>query len=482
MKRGTMYHGRPAYVLLMGALVIGGCADQGTEPLPLGHAATLQVSSSADDRPDEAEMTAFAREVPGLAGYHFERGELVVGLTAAGRADAARAALASVAARGSGRMRVRTARYTFLELQAWRDAWWDRILDVAGVTFVDLDEVANQVVVGVAEPGVRARVLELLRPVGIPVSALGFAAAGYPRSHAEEQYAPYLNTWPTQGDSITAFRRPLEGGLKITYRRAASSPDVAITCTLGFIARINGVRVAITASHCSQRHWDLEQTVYFQSTPGVGRYFGYEYRDPNGSSCGFLSINVCRNADASAVALEPGVADSLGHIVRPIGPPPIGRSEYLVRRSSLLVDPANPRFRIVGTRGPLKGEWVDKVGATTGWTRGDVDRTCVDMPADRPHSKLRCQTWARFSSTGGDSGGPVFVDHLDGTVTLLGMVWGKVTENGQEYATFSSIGRIQMDLGDLQLFPSTPSGGGGTAPGGSQPGPEPGGGDVCCIN
>jgi hypothetical protein len=481
-----MRHRRSCLGLMLSGSVLAACADQGTQPLPSGRDSsprTASLSAVPDERPDEAEMTELAGRIPELAGYHFEDGELVVSLTDTGRSQAARSALTRVAARGNGRMHVRPARYTFLELRGWRNDWSDRILEVPGVAFVDLDEAANQVVVGIAEPAARGRVLALLRPSGIPAPALGFETAGYAQPQSLEEYAPYLDTWPMQGDSITAFRRPLEGGLKITYRRSGSSPDAAITCTLGFIARLNGVRVAITASHCSQRHWDRDQASYFQSMPGVGRYFGYEYRDPNGSSCGFLSPNVCRNSDASAIALEPDVTDNFGYIVRPVGPPPIGRSAYLVRRSSLRVDPANPRFRIVGKRGPVDGEPVDKVGATTGWTRGVVDRTCADMSADRSYSKLRCQTWVLFSSSQGDSGGPVFVDHLDGTVTLVGLVWGTVVENGQEYAAFSSIGRIEMDLGTLQVMQSTPSGGGGTEPGGgTPPGPGPGDGGICCIN
>jgi hypothetical protein len=482
-----MLHWRSCLGLMLSGAVLAACSDQGTQPLPSGRDSfprTASLSVVPEERPDEAEMAELAGRIPELAGYHFEDGELVVSLTDMGRSQAARSALARVAARGNGRMHVRPARYTFLELRGWRDDWSDRVLEVPGVAFVDLDEAANQVVVGIAEPAARGRVLALLRLSGIPAPALGFETAGYAQPQSLEEYAPYLDTWPTQGDSITAFRRPLEGGLKITCRRSGSSPDAAITCTLGFIARLNGVRVAITASHCSQRHWDRDQTSYFQSTPGVGRYFGYEYRDPNGSSCGFLSPNVCRNSDASAIALEPDVTDNLGYIVRPVGPPPIGRSATLLRRSPLLVDAANPAFRIIARRGPGAGEQVAKLGATTGWTSGPVRKTCVDMPADRSYSKLRCQSWVDLSSDEGDSGGPVFIMHVDGTATLAGMLWGVVTDAGQQYATFSSIAQIEKDLGGLQVMPGSSTGGGGDPGdgGGSLPGPGPGDGGICCIN
>ncbi len=455
-----------------------GCQDQpATGPARnVPSAAASMVAGAAVDRPDEAEMAAFARAVPGLGGYYFGAdGDLVVNLTPAADVAAAQAALASVARRGSGRVRASPATYTFLQLQAWRDALVEQVVDISGVTFLDLDEVANRVAVGIAEPRARGAVLEVARAAGLPAAAVSLVQAGRVQSNALEEYAPYIHTWPMQGDSVTSYRRPLEGGLKITYRRVGGDPDNAITCTLGFVARLNGVRVAITASHCSQRHWDQDQTSYFQAAPGAGRYFGYEYRDRNGSSCGFLSPNVCRNSDASAVFIESDVRDSLGYIARPIGPPPEGTSPYGIKASSLVVDPANQRFRISGRGSPIASAPVDKVGVRTGWTRGMVERTCVDMPADRSWSWLRCQGWASLSSARGDSGAPVFAMNADGTVTLLGMLWGRVTSDGQEYASFSSLGRIEMDLGDLQVIPASPPAGG--------EGPvEPGDGDTCPPN
>ena len=464
--------------------MLAGCSDEVTQPLPLSRApAASAVIAVGDERPDEAEMCAFAERIPGLGGYHFEDGELVVSLTDPSRADAARAALAGVARRGNGRMRIKPAHYTFQQLRAWRDGWWDRILDVPGVSFVDLDEAANRVVVGLAEPAARARVLELLRPSGIPVPALGFASAGYPQPHGGQvEYAPYRNDAPSQGDSITSYRRPLEGGLKISYRHS-SDPTLSTACTMGFIAVLNGVRVGITASHCSVRQWDLDNTSYFQAQPGAGRYFGYEYKDPNGHSCGFLSVNVCRGSEASAVLLEGDVGASLGYIVRPLGSPPLERSIYGVRQSSMLVDPATPNFRIIGRGASDAGINVDKVGATTGWTRGKVRRTCVDVPADRPNSKLRCQYLASFSSAGGDSGAPVFAAHADGTASLMGINWGILMEDGEEFAVYTSLGSIERDLGTLQFAPGSSPGTGGPGDGGETD-PGDGGGNCppSCVN
>lgn len=447
-------------VLVPLGLTLVACRDgDPTAPAADGLAASAVSAASAQDRPDEAEMRAFAARIPGLGGYYFDdSGDLVVYVTDPAQAEAARAALAEVSGRGRGRILIRPALYTFIQLAAWRDAWSDRILDVRGVSFLDLDEAANRIVVGTAEAAARERVLGLLRESEIPIAALEFESVGYARSLAVVEYAPYLTTAPTQGDSIISYRRPLEGGLKITYRHDSNDPDYATTCTLGFPARLDNVRIVITASHCSKRHWDFDNTTYFQARPGAMRYFGYEYRDPNGTSCGFLSVNVCRNSDASAIYIEADVRDSLGFIARPVGPPPEGRSPYGIKVSSLLVDQANPTFRIVGKGTPDLKLPVDKVGVTTGWTRGELVKTCVDVQADRSYSKLRCQSYATFSATKGDSGAPVFHMHADGTVTLVGMMWGGTSDD--LYAIFSSVGQIEKDLGTLHVAPSTTSSGG----------------------
>jgi hypothetical protein len=318
---------------------------------------------------------------------------------------------------------------------------------------------------------------------GIPVPAVAFEAAGYVRPHLLEEYAPYLSTAPAQGDSVTSYRRPLEGGLKLTYRKPGSDPNLAVTCTLGFLARLNGLRVAVTASHCSTRHWDPDNTAYYQSVPGADRYFGYEYRDPNGASCGFMSVNVCRNADASAIYVETGAADNLGYIARPLGPPPEGRSPYVTYTGPRVIDPANPRFRVTGRGAPEVNLPVDKVGARTGWTRGRVARTCVDVPADRSYSKLRCQTFATYSADQGDSGAPVFMAFADGTATLMGLHWG-ASEDGT-YSVYSSVARVEMDLGSLSIVPgsgSTPPDDGGGSPPGEGGGQPPGGCGVECVS
>lgn len=71
------------------------------------------------------------------------------------------------------------------------------------------------------------------------------------------------------------------------------------------------------------------------------------------------------------------------------------------------------------------GEEVQKVGQTTGWTRGRVAKTCVDLWTERNGVKkfVRCAQKAWVYNGSGDSGGPVFrriYGNEDG-VTFLGL-------------------------------------------------------------
>jgi hypothetical protein len=469
-----LMEGRRSVGLLAAALLLAACADHPAAPGPAAAPDVFPVVSQVegdDDRPDEAEMLAFARRLPALAGYHVDAGGgLVVSLTDLSQGEAARAMLAGLAARHGGGVRVRPARWSFLQLREWRDALFLPLMEMPGVTLLDLDEMANRVAIGIATPELRAEVIALAQRLDVPLQVLDILRAGPLEPLGLEVDAPYLNTAPVEGDSITSYRRPLQGGLQISYRHS-SDPDRATNCTLGFMVVQNGDTLGVTASHCSLRHWDLDGVSYFQNRPGVGRHIGYEVRDPNGTSCGFLSLYVCRHSESLLVFLERGVPVRFGEIARPIGPPPIGQSPYGVLVSSLRIDPANPTFRIVASRPVERGEMVHKVGIASGWTRGRVERSCADLPADRSWSKLRCQTLVDMSSTKGDSGGPVFLDRGDGTVTLAGLLWGRYVIEGVPYAAFSSVAQLEKDLGSLQFFPVASGGGAAPAP---APEPEPG--------
>lgn len=439
--------------------VLAGCQDERTDPTspatPRDAASASAPGRSGEHRPDELPMAQVASRVPGFGGFFAdETGALVVYVTDLRQAGAARAAVAPLLRDRSNGLRgsvsVRQAQHGFTELQGWRDRMTDPVLAEDGVVFVDLDEKRNRVVVGVADASGRAAAQARVAALGVPAGAVEFEQAAYPETLAPIVYAPDDYSAPFNGSTLNDYRRPLQGGLQIAFRRTGQSVGEYYRCTMGFIAIRNGERVAVTNSHCSDRSWDLDNTSYFQPVPGTDRYIGYERSDPNGSSCGFASTNVCRNADAMAMYLDNGASGSKGYIARTAF---FGSGRH--NAGSRVIDGANPQFTITATGTIAGGAMAEKVGATTGWTRGTIDKTCVDLSVSyRTYSKLRCQTYATYESDRGDSGSPVFRSGSNGTATLLGIHWA--SSGDDQYAIFSSFAQIQKDLGTLDVLGPPP--------------------------
>lgn len=456
---------RAPIVVLSAGAALAACADASlSDPARADGARTLAAEAAeAEVRPGEADLAALAREVPGAGGFYFdEAGRLVVLVRDRGRAEAAgRQVLARLRATGRGHHLGREpavvgvpALFDFFELNAARNRISAPVLDIAGVAYVDLDEAANRVVIGVSDPGAQPRVEARLRSLAVPrgmvtISAADEISAPLEGSAPLPQQAPYET-------SLNSLARPFVGGMQIGRR--ISDPEKFSKCTAGFTGHLDdGTRVLVTNSHCSRSSWDWDGAVFYQPAPS--RYdetyrVGTEYRDRQGSSCGFLSPNVCRSADATAVRIDGGIEVEIGALAR---------TRYAAEGSngvgSLAIDPANPRFRVTRTGGfPFKGQLTNKVGATTGWTRGMVARTCVDVDQpDRSWSTLRCQSATYAGVQKGDSGSPVFSDHGDGTATLEGILFG--SSSGLFW--WSPFHGIETDLGRINVFPLSYGGGGG---------------------
>jgi hypothetical protein len=95
------------------------------------------------------------------------------------------------------------------------------------------------------------------------------------------------------------------------------------------------------------------------------------------------------------------------------------------------------------------GEEVHKMGQAGGWTIGDVVGTCFlifNWPVTEIDYTLRCQDLAVYDASGGDSGGPVFVDQ-GGSWEIIGLHIGQDTLGGIDTAFFSRMENIEEDLG-----------------------------------
>src|SRR6266446_9003207 len=119
---------------------------------------------TAPVRPEERRAAELSGVVPGLAGFFYDTaGNVVVAVKGGGGATVSRARLQPLFQQELARSRrrypaadivVHVAQYTFLELRNWRDGLEARrVLSIPGVAWLDLDEVANRVAVGLEAGG-----------------------------------------------------------------------------------------------------------------------------------------------------------------------------------------------------------------------------------------------------------------------------------------------------------------------------------------
>jgi hypothetical protein len=384
--------------------------------LPVGAQDVPDAQRDAAYETLDATMHRVANEVPEFGGvFRDDDGALAVYLTNPAQKDRAQMAIEralGAASIGSTGLRVLQGRYGFGELSLYR-TMVQPALAMKGVVYTDLDEAHNRVTVGV-ERAADGRVVELdLQRYGVPAEALRVVVSGPIFSLA----------------TLRDRTRPVVGGLQIQFG--------SFLCTDGFMATRAGVRGFVTNSHCTGRQGGVTGTVYYQPTSATPR-IGVETADPNYVSGGACPAGRrCRWSDSAFVRFDSAVASNRGKIARTNGP------------GSLTINTTTPRFRIVGETGaPLAGETLNKVGRTTGWSRGIVTTTCATVLVSGTTIALFCQDIVTARALPGDSGSPVFkvITNPD-RVRLYGILWGG-NSSGTMFA-FSRLSNIQRELGTL---------------------------------
>ena len=248
--------------------------------------------------------------------------------------------------------------------------------------------------------------------------------------------------------SIDDFASPVIGGVSIAWFGASGQSGV---CTLGFTATVDGVQNFVTASHCSDVKYGTDGATIRQGPFALSPILGAEISDPAGGNCPsppwFGAI--CRASDAALFAFAAGAPPvEVGLIAKTQFRSGPGRNSA---QGSKLFDQASPYFVIDGldNNSWVPGTPVDKMGATSGWTYGLVQNTCFDFFGDIrwPVGRgVSCAYLIDARVDGGDSGGPIFYQHVEGDnrVTLGGITAAR-RDDGMLIA--SKFARIQMDLG-----------------------------------
>jgi hypothetical protein len=292
------------------------------------------------------------------------------------------------------------------------------LFELAGVVFTDADERSGRLVVGVLDRG-----------------AEGLVRAQFARLGVASESVDLVETEPivrvaTLRDKV----RPVVAGLQIRFSQ--------YLCSLGFNAMLESTAGYVTAAHCSTRQGEVDATEYYQPLNQVpDEFIGTEVADPEffRSGDGCPRGRRCRYSDSNCSAGDGAVGFTLGAIARTTGP----------NNGSLEIA---GDFAIIGEGAATVGQTANKVGRTTGWTQGQVTRTCVNTGVSASNIVLLCQDFVENNLqivAGGDSGSPVFRIN-NGRATLLGNLWGG-NASGTLFV-YSPIANIERELGPLTTF------------------------------
>ncbi len=389
------------------------------------------------NHPDVANLAA---TVSGFGGLYLDGGVPTVYLTDVQQRAEVDAALAKY-----GDVRVRQGDYTYQQLAGWFNSVSPEALALPGVVFVDLDEARNRVFVGVEDGTAAHAVRGAVARLGLPGRAVVI-----------EEVAPIRPAVRLGSSHVTLASRvrPIVGGLAIVT-------DGWVQCTLGFSAIhavVRGRPSMITNSHCTNDPGGTEGTRFHQNYRVLHTsdrdYWTESFIAREAADPPFATIDrcpwyaTCRRSDAARATYASAVTyrSAIARTIRPDN----GSLDIL------------GEFPITGEErdANLVGVVVNKMGSVTGWTRGEISRTCIDMPYPHPTDPdgdyvMLCQTMVRADAEDGDSGAPVFRTWgysswfpWGSSATLLGILWGASAWGG--LFVYSPISNIEYELGPLR--------------------------------
>jgi len=398
-------------------IALGSCSDDTTLPSAPSTTPDLALTRAQQDLADDP--VALARAVPGFGGFFVdEQGTPTVYLTTTGRRAVAEQALAPWLRernRAAAALRVLPARFAWTDLERWSAQASTEVLAVPGAVFVDADEAGNRVHIGVEHAAAANRARGVLARLGIPAAAADV-----------EIVAPFRRVATLRGSV-----RPVVAGVQINFP--------GFLCSLGFNATRQGVAGFVTASHCTSTQGGVQSTPYWQplqTTKPV--QIATETVDPayKGTIAGCPSGRKCRRSDAAFAKYINATKNTLGRIARTGS---MSSTDLTIVGGWTITGNATSSSFTVG-------ETVNKVGRTTGWSRGKVAATCVTVNVSGSNITQICQTIVNATVGAGDSGSDVFTVTSGTNVKLDGVLWGA---SGNTTFVFSPFANITGELGAL---------------------------------
>lgn len=422
---------------------IAGCADEPSAPQPSEPRFSAEALRAAYEASARAELAAashgrklrgFEEEilraedlVPGLGGVYFDAGgNVVVYLQDVANAGRAVAALATIAADAPvhpetramlvapGRIMVVPGKFAFSSLVAWQAAFTRRHSEIRGLNSIDADESLNRVRISVSSESYGADAERVAAQAGVPPDAVVIEVGPANQLTADNLRRSYL---------------PTGGGLQIQNANEA-------LCSLGFnVTKADGTTGFLTASHCTNGPigdgWILDPI--HQSLNSGGNFLGDVQTNPpwNSTLPGCEGMYRCTGADAEFVAYTTSSSSAKR----------VAYTAYRGENSnggSISItgwwnNVAPPIVRGVG-------ESVDKMGRTTGWTRGNVASTCDHFQTviNGQTYMVQCAIKVTNARGGkGDSGSPIFVPPADGqmgqSLYPIGIMFGGTNDYTDPY-------------------------------------------------
>jgi hypothetical protein len=291
------------------------------------------------------------------------------------------------------------------------------VLALPGTVFADFDELNGRLLFGVENAAA-------IRGVETALGRLGLARSTY--AVQVTQPVVFAKTLQQEFD-------PTLGGIQINFP--------GFLCTMGFNVDHAGERSFITNSHCTTTQGGVEGTEYWQPLSSVNpEVIATEVEDPTYFTRQQNSVcpagKRCRYSDASRAAYKAGTASDQGLIATTTA---ANNGSLEVAGTFTVTSQENSKTNFA------VGTVVNKVGRTTGWSRGTVSNTCVHTNVSGSRITQLCQTFVSAGVGSGDSGSPVFIETSNG-VQLVGILWGG---SGSTTFVFSPLANVIREIGSI---------------------------------